>query len=633
LLWYYVLPGQPDSSPTLIGDYVYYTMQYGSGNNTQQPHYVVAVDVNPASNDPQVRSGFGEPVLNVVSQLTTGNATNQTKTNHVRMMQPIDSANITSAAGYSVAAAPPVGGSGILALNTSWGTVALTDNVTLVADNRRLIEVSADSAATWVLDSTLSFVVAGGTLPIYGPNGQPLNLPANGREVSSRTPLSRPTSIQKLNSDYLFADTGNNRVLRADRAGHIVWQLTSFSDPYGLLSNGESMTLNEPTDIQYYTALTYTAGLVTGYEIHYLIADAGNFRIVEVADYYNSNGSPIGAPTLPNINPTPVAGQHVLVWTTRTQSVQGKKLRYLSLQRYLGTGKYPPVTGTTYGAFPYIEAVVGNSNVATGTTQALTESAGGALVRLNYNPLNTAVNLRTSANAVSPQILWTLGGSEPPGNGMVLDTTEQILIGQGTGMPTLSKTMIAPTFFRQISLPTQANGAVLSLICEADGVYVTKTIPATDTNPEYTYVIWMFTQADYDLMNSTVPQNGTLPRVNLSVGGKLPAFHPTSVQLLANGNVLITNGATERNIAFNTGRFVGEAFEVTPSNTSLLVTAITNADSDPTQLPTPTRGGSFANFSAPRLNTGSVGSPNQQVMGNPDSNTGLLEQPQTAIRP
>jgi hypothetical protein len=52
VLWYYILPGAPTSSPTVSGNHVYFAI----GQN------IVALDVNPAETDPSVRVGFGEQV-------------------------------------------------------------------------------------------------------------------------------------------------------------------------------------------------------------------------------------------------------------------------------------------------------------------------------------------------------------------------------------------------------------------------------------------------------------------------------------------------------------------------------------------------------------------------------------------
>ncbi|MDX1933952.1 MAG: hypothetical protein SFU56_15235 [Capsulimonadales bacterium] len=636
LLWYYVLPGGARTSPTLVGDYIYYTMTKRDPNfpaDTATASYIVAVDANPAANDGQIRVGYGEPVLNMVSALVNESGANLSpRVNHVRMAFRIDKRRqgvFTNSRSF----APPVGGQGMLLLNTSLGTTAFNDTVTAVADNRRLVEVAADSSARWVVDSTLSTFVAGGALPVFGPDGQPIVNPGdpnpNGRQVLARVPLARPTALQRVNSEYLMADTGNNRVLRIDRGGRVVWQLSSFADPYRLLTNGEPTSLSGPTDAQYYTTQTLNAAnQVVGYEIHYLIADPGNYRIIEVADYYDQNGLPIAAR---DASGAPVAGpgEHVLVWTSRTGSVLDRKYRYESLQRFLGRGPVgDPVYGNVTG-YPYIAAVVSNSTVATGSVNATTESTGGAIVSLRYAPLNTAIYLRTGAGTIASTILWPLpaaGASAlstiPTGNGLVGETIDQANIVR-SGQPPIIKKIIKPTYYRQLSLPDRVNvrQRLVSLICDQDGVFVIENTYNNAGVPQRN-VLWMFTQADYDVMNAG--------RLNNPGGGKLPSFRPAAVQLLANGNFLITNSASERNALFANGQFVGEAFEVEPP-ISVLTAGTLNA------VPTQT-GGAFGDFAAPRLEKGLAGatgvrSLNRQVMGNPESNTGLLEQPQIAIRP
>jgi hypothetical protein len=626
MLWYYVLPGMPRCQPTLIGDYIYYTAQIKQSNGTT-PSYVIALDARPADLDPAVRVGFSEPVPHVTTNVVV-NGKNQTPAiNHVRMVQRLIDTNTTTSP-----EAPPVGSGDSLVVNSNNGTFDYQTGVTLVADSKRLIEVGADASALWTLDSTVEATVAGGQLPVYGINGAILNQAAAvGRTNVRRLGFARPQAVQRIgDSDYLIADTGNNRIIRTDRSGQILWSLTRVADPNSILAGGETTTLSQPTDVQYYTIPTLNNGQVSGYEIHYLVADAGNFRVIEVADYYNSTGNPIGATA---------SGEHTVVWVTRTTPGQGRKLRYESIQRFTGFG--PPGTQYEgYFGYPYVTAIVSNSNAGTGGTA---DVVGGALVSLSYAPFNTSIPMRAggpSGNA-APVVLWSGGtpasATEPTGNGTVLTSFTDInILNGGQRIP---KKLNSPVFFQQLNLAPNAvvtTPRTLFLICDADGAYVVQNRLDNNNNPVRD-VLWQFTQADYDHMNTTplVGNDPTTSRLR-PTGGDLPRFVPTSIQVLASGNYLITNSYVGRTALFDTGQFNGEAFEVRPPAGALLLSLANFKTTIGGGGPVFGFAGTFDSFSVPKLLRGSDEPPvtlNRQVMGNPQDNTGLVEQPLSAVRP
>ena len=63
-----------------------------------------------------------------------------------------------------------------------------------------------------------------------------------------------------------MADTGNNRCVRFDRSGNVLWELTRFNDypdanfgkAVALLTPGEPTTLNHPTSVQTYKTTSRT---------------------------------------------------------------------------------------------------------------------------------------------------------------------------------------------------------------------------------------------------------------------------------------------------------------------------------------------------------------------------------------
>ena len=631
LQFYYVLPGRAQSSPSLIGGNIYYTIKKNGRS------YLIAVDADPASTDPSVRLGFGDPVGNVVANLTENGTSAPTDTNHVRM------AALVSSDPNVVLTAPPVGVDNNLLINssvaagTAQGTFAYSSGLTLISSNTGLVEARPDGSVSWKLDTTVERKTVGGKLVSFDRTGVPFDPNASGANSVARVPLAHPTAVRRISdSDFLIADTGSNRAVRVDRAGNILWNLTTLSDDYGILASGDPLTLSGPTDVQFYTVPTITGGTVTGYGIHYLVADAGNFRIVEVADFYDRNGTPVNAPGTTN-----TAGNHVVVWTTRTSSLQSRPLRFQSIQRGVG-----------FDGTPYLVSVVGNTSVASGTSASTPQAdvTGGALVSINYAPYNTPFFQNGN-----PQTYWTAPGGaqsirsvEPAGNGLILASRGELTIVDANG--TRKKRIGNPTYFQQITLPDATGGGTrtLFLICDGDGAYAVESTQDGAGKP-ILLVRWMFDQNDYNQMNGVNPNGsvGASPRLALDATGlvnagvfngafadELPKFSPSSVRLLPSGNYLISNSYAGRSALFEGGRFVGEVFEVKPFGVAV-ATPLSAANQT-------YRGGVFDLFAVPALNQvsvrdnnggGALFHVNKQVMGNPTGNTALLEQPVYSDRP
>lgn len=583
LLWYYVLPGRPTSSLTLNGDLLYLGVA-GAGATGM----VVALDADPSSNDPSVRTGLGQQVETVVGNLDG----NTQKLSHVRWVKRTE--------GQVVGA--PVGSQGTLAVATLAGVDAYESGVTLVTDAKRIVEVDAGSSAIWTLDGTMRYLVAGGQVPFAGVGG--VTTDGNGRVSVDRKPLSRPALARRLSpTDYLICDTGNNRVVRADRSGLVRWELTLLNDGFGVLNTSDPTTLNGPTDVQIYTTLSPANA---GYEVHYLIADAGNNRIVEVADYFDRDGN-IRTITTPN---GPIRGEQVVVWVSRTTQREGRLLRFQSVQRILVTGD--PRLGqdpTLYG-YPTIVAAVGNSNTAgesSGDTR--TDFTGGSVLSLEYYPINTVVPLfNAGGTPVTTYNLWSFGGNEPKRNGLVDRTMNELVmpVDAIAGTPAGRIRRIArPTYIQQISVPTGLGTQKSAfLICDSSGVYQAEL--GTDSR---WYVTWYFDARDYRAL-----MTGRLQ------GPSDLGFLPTAVKRLPSGDYLITNAWIGASQLFTAGQFVGEVFQVTGARRFDTTGAQLDAG-----VPL------YAGFSAPNIaltrNTMGVVVRREQKMGTVNSNTNLLEHP------
>jgi hypothetical protein len=548
LLWYYVLPTRPTGAATRVGELLYFPSREG----------IIAVDADPTQTDPDVRAG--EPVRNVFDTIN-GNAV---AINHVRWVQPLNNGAGTNAESVASVTAGP----DIIVANTfnatvadNLGTFAFENSITLVADTNRIIEVGGDGTPLWAMDGTINSTIVGGQLPIFDPTNPALsNLP--GRVVTERRGFSKPGVARRLSAnDYLVADTGNNRVVRANRAATVGWELNRFNDPYGILDKSDPLTLSNPTDVQLYVQPTPLdpsnplAGQFVGYEEHYLIADSGNNRVIEVVDYRDAQGL-IRAP-----------GEKVVVWTSRTLSKQGRKLSFKSAQRV-----YVNENGV-FGV-PQLIATVDNATAAGGG--AASDFTGGSLVQLDYRPINTFFVLRNAANGnVLPAQPWPAAGTptgsgypwptvpatpEPQTNGLIANVVDTFIFKAGTlgsngAFPVDTKYRLTkPTFFQQLTLrgATSTDVRSIFLICDVNGAYQVESVAGE------LVVTWFLNKADYQRIAALRAGIAYVPGDPI-----LPPFRPVSAQRLPNGHVLITNAASGPTGLFDGGQFRGETLEVT----------------------------------------------------------------------
>lgn len=614
LLWYYVLPGTPSASPTKIGDQIFLTI-----NNL-----IIAVDADPASNDPTVRLRSGEQVYGVVGEIITRDLPLTTKTidrNHVRWNVTINGGNPGS----------PSGGEGVVAINTDGGTNEFSEGLTVIAENTRIVEVNADGAAVLAINGTTTQQTAGGAAPIYLPNGNlDPSITTKGRTTLESRPFSSPQSVRRLSSsEYLVADTGNNRVVRFDRGGVLRWSVERLNDVYGLLAPGDPLTLNTPTDVLTRQLSTFDgSNNRIGYEIHYLIADSGNGRIIDAVDYFDLDGKP-RAPTASGVS------TGVVVWTTRTKSQNGENLSYHNLQLIAGRD------GALAGK-PILVASVSNSSVASVNNTDPANSSGGSLVQLDYNPHNTGFVLvdPTSGAFVPPvRYYWPIATPEPTNNGKPILAINDLRIISG-GAVASTKRLNAPTYFEQIPLDLTADGIPESvyLIVDAEGVYACVVNANNATGKSYFDVLWQFKQENYNRINNDLSVADQFRRLTVPAtlnASQMPRFSPSSVKRLANGDFLITNSASGASALFESGQFVGEVFQVSLPKVHNGFTTLFDIDTsiNPTQdgfvrntVDTVT----YGKFSAPAIQRGTR--LNKQQMGRDINGATLTEQPRSADR-
>jgi len=444
---------------------------------------------------------------------TVGSAKTVTVVNNTGVLRFTPSVGITvtplSSPVGAVAAAPSVG-QGALILNGASGISALTEQETLIADNNRILETDSDGNALWAVDSTNRSIPAS----------------AASSPAITKVGFNHPTSLSAVTAnDYLVADTGNNRCVRFDRAGDVLWELTRFNDSNNLLSAGSPTTISQPASVQ------MRREVVSGNILeHYLIADSGNYRVIEVTDTFDANGV--------------LTSDHVLTFVTHTYDKDGRHFRY-------GSATY---FNTPLGL--RVAALVTNSRVAlnaAGTTLGPVsgDAPGGSILLFDAAPLSPTFGAVT-AGFTSFQ---AGGATYPMRNPRFLSLYTPPSVG------------VLPFSF----LYADDNGAFdLSFV---GGVFT--TTPGSPT----TSGSLAFGKADYQNMKTPPPFPVPMPINNGIVPNRagLP-FVPTCIQLI--GTTTINNVITPRYLitqAHSQGelgnpgsnQIGGEIFEVDGINTAV----------------------------------------------------------------
>lgn len=276
------------------------------------------------------------------------------------------------------------GGDNALVAIGSNGVYTYAKSNFMICDEGRLIEMDPSGNPIWSTDTSVSA-------------GQS-SINASG----NIKPMIRPVRAYLLDqTDILVADPGANRVAKVNTTGIESRSITNFRlDPSIVPAGyqaGESLTLSGPRDALYYTSyalMSQAGGLVSpgdgenanSYEYwqHYLIADTGNKRLVEVIDrfYYSPSTGLVGQPV--TVNNVPQVG--VLLWHSPA-AASGAKYAYTNVSRV----KFPDANG---GHFVYISGVGGTlpTRVGTGldaqTATSLVDAQDGSGGIVVYDPAN-----------------------------------------------------------------------------------------------------------------------------------------------------------------------------------------------------------------------------------------------------
>ncbi len=526
LLWFSVLPAPAASSPTVLGDIVWVGLADGS---------VVSVDADPAASNPEFQATGSEvPYRWVTAPLAVRG--------DVVPAQP-------------AIAAPAVSG-GVMAMATGAGVFAMEDTVTLIADSGRLLEVNAAGEAVWACDGTRTFDIANGPLTDYTDPTNPII--GTGIPAGQRVPFRRPSVARRIgNNDILVVDTGNNRVVAIDRGGYARWEVSRFQDDYkGLLRPGDPMVLNEPTDCSYWVEFqpnlaiqggpySYTG---PGYVMHYLIADSGNYRVVEIIDVVKASGEPLMV--------------RQLNYVSSTLARQGKRYRYRAVQRIVMRNSELPALPSYWRENPY------DPNAMPLDLRYLT-------VATVSNARMVDRNVPLTATVGSGEALESGGGSvailKETGDPLAVVTNLRIPVDSG-GTPSVRiQPILNPTWLSSFKEMEGGNLVTKFLLADANGVYQVRLnfVDHPDNSPPYIEPVfdveWLLTAEDYFAMTGKRLQASCV--VRLTASAENPTFPTLRQYLIANrfsGEDYPGVFGTTVNV-ISSSAFHGEVFVVKPS--------------------------------------------------------------------
>jgi hypothetical protein len=519
LLWYAIGHGVANSSPALVTGNTAFIAGASVLPNilTGSPLFpakgmLTAIDVGVNPNDPFLRSVPQRPWLRQLVQLTV-NGGDIRPNPAIRWPQFTGITNfdeyrvrlLQTLLGPSQNAFGVVGGNGGLFAWSERGLWGYTRADFLVADEGRLARFDPAGSPIWVSNATLQ----GGEAVATGATG-------NVRG------LVRPTRAYRLNqNEMLVVDSGADRVVRIDKSGREQRSISQIRldatfRPEGFQGN-DPLTLRQPKDVVMYTSVQQTPSLsgATGQEfwIHYLIADSGNRRLVELVDRYRWN------PTTRSVeevveDANGVAQLGVLLWQT-PPNVSGKNFDYNSVDRIWVNGRYVYAAGI--GSTMPTRVDMGLDSPTGASTR---EAQGGNSGIVVFDANDTIVINEVVVPAIGNNVLWD-------------ERTNTFQPGRAAFTKSINN--LTSVTLGNIVEGNQTRMAVM--FTDASGVFEVYSPDGTGNSWQ---VRWMLPRSAYGYM-----RRKTLQR--LEGGGNASFtvdFKPTYARRLENGDVMVVNGAS-----------------------------------------------------------------------------------------
>lgn len=416
-----------------------------------------------------------------------------------------------------------VGGDGGVFAWSDSGIWGFSKGDFVVADEGRIIKLDAQGSPSWAMKTTYQTAKEG-----------------DAGTASQANPIVRPTRAYPLNDrEVLIVDTGANRVVRADVSGSESRVIRGFTldptyRPAGFAANAPTQ-LKEPRDVVTYSTVhaaatnPFTNPAPVELWRHYLIADAGNKRLVEIVDRYAYDLATRQTGNL-IIDGSGNRAIGKLLWHSPVTATGGN-FEYTSLSRIYMNGRY--VTAAGIGNQLVTRNDVGLDTPIGDTTRTNQTGNGGIVI---FDGPNTTVINEVEIPAVGANVYWnsSTGSYNSPAR------------------PARTKRLVGLTSVTMRNIDNGAGGSELAIMfADNEGVFEVVGDPS-GTNWQ---VVWMLDRATY----STIRRDGgNVP---------IPTDNPTDLRAtyakrLESGDVLVCNGYSGFYGRYNAGdprnAFTGE---------------------------------------------------------------------------
>ncbi|MBX3096479.1 MAG: hypothetical protein KF812_06415 [Fimbriimonadaceae bacterium] len=431
------------------------------------------------------------------------------------------------------------GGSGTLGVTSTDAVYGFRRADVVVADQGRVGRFDGAGNPLWVADSTRE---TGSEQPVGG--------------SSAQVPFGEPSrAYPQPDGTILVADPSSNRVVRMDSAGRALRSISNFRvDPNHIpngFQNSQTTTLRGPRDVLTFDSIVQPANNpfsnAQPYErwIHYLVADTGNNRAVEVVDRYaydiNSGRTLEAVQYTANGSVQRAIG--VLFWHS-PEELSGRRFAYNSIGRvYRGTGINRRVAvALGFGNVEPGRVTVGLD--ATGQQIDRNSGNGGVVI---YDGNQTLVINEFTRPAITANAFLNFVGGAYTFTSPAQPQRQQKL------------TSLSSVTLRYVNLGSGPQLAVM--VTEASGVY--ELVQPNMANPDVWAVRWMLPTEAYTGMRRPRDANekpgAVAPLSANDLANNAIGFRPAYARRLDSGDVLIVS------------RFFGETFVRNPFNGEIFV--------------------------------------------------------------
>jgi hypothetical protein len=417
-----------------------------------------------------------------------------------------------------------------------------------------------------------------GRLSRFDPSGNPIQIaqgainsgPANLSGAGILKTLVRPTKAYDLDGNTsIVVDSGSNRIIKFDGAGNEIRSIDHFKfDPnYGNPQNNSAYTgivpteggfkaettkLKSPQDVYTFTEFRNLGSTqqVTGqnaceYWIHYVIADTGNNRLLELVDRYVADQATHqikSVVTLPEtvIQPDGSAVPHqvpqlgVLIWHSPAAD-SGRGFSYNSISRI-----HIPALGANADRYVYVAGIGNGSITLNGQPNASPGNNGNGGVVV-FDPAavtyGTVFNGYTQLPDLTSTNFFDFSNNTWDTNTLLNRTNQTEKPVNGSSYVQYPFSNVSSVTSRIVQAGTKTEIAIM--VAESDGVFEVLYDPtAAATLPgegNYLPIQWMLPNLAYRALR----QDAT---TGLPTTTNPAALRATYARRLDNNDVLIVNG-------------------------------------------------------------------------------------------